>query len=276
MENATCGAGSVVIRGLSYIWRLFWTPVAVAILTVSGFLFAITLIPLATLLVRDEQERNRRALLIIRESFRVYIAMLRVMGILKLAVVGGAKLTNCRGKVIIANHPTLLDIVLLASIVPDTKCVVKSELFGRHLLSPIVRAAGYIRNDCDPESFIEKCRDTLNAGFNLVIFPEGTRSVPGKPLHFRRGFAHVAILTGASLQPVLITCKPITLVKGEPYYRIPETRPVFRIEVGEEVDPQRFLNAGSQSRARRARALVSFMEADFGSRLQQCPTSNAN
>src|SRR5271154_1467855 len=123
MENATCGAGSVVIRGLSYVWRLFWTLVAVAILTVSGFLFAITLIPLATLLVRDEQERNRRALLIIRESFRVYIAMLRVMGIVKLAVVGGAKLANCRGKVIIANHPTLLDIVLLASIVPDTKCV---------------------------------------------------------------------------------------------------------------------------------------------------------
>ena len=276
MENATGGVGGVVIRGLSYIWRLFWTLVAVTVLTVGGFLFALTLIPLATLSIRDEQERNRRALFIIRESFRVYIAMLRVMGILKLAVVGAAKLTNCKGKLIIANHPTLLDIVLLASIVPDTKCVVKSELFSSRLMSPIVRAAGYIRNDCDPGLFIEKCRDTLNAGFNLVIFPEGTRSVPGKPLHFQRGFAHIATLTGANLQPVLITCRPITLVKGEPYYRIPETRPVFRIEVGDEVDPHRFLNAGSQSRARSARALVSFMEADFGSRLQQCVTSNPN
>ena len=265
-----------MIKRLSYLWRLFWTLVAFGVLGFGGFIFAVTLIPMATIFIRDQDARNRRALSIIRESFRIYVLMLRVLGVVKLSVIGGAKLDNCRGKLIVANHPTLLDIVLLVALLPDTKCVVKAQLFGSRLMSPIVRAAGYIRNDCEPEVLIEKCRETLAAGYNLVIFPEGTRSVPGKPLHFQRGFAHIATTTGANLQPILITCEPITLVKGEPYYKIPNMRPNFRIEVGDEIDTKQFLNRGAQSRARRARALVSYLEADYGSRLEKCLTSNAN
>jgi len=227
-----------------------------------------TVIPMATLFVHDEQTRNRRAQLIIRESFRVYIGMLRGLRVLKLEVVGAEKLSACTGKLIIANHPTLIDIVLLTALLPDAKCVVKSELFANRLLRSLVKAAGYIRNDYyEPEVLIEKCRETLAAGNNLIIFPEGTRSVPGKPLHFQRGFAHIATLTGVIIQPITITCDPITLVKGEPYYRIPDSRPSFRVEVADEIDPKQFLNLGSESRARGARRLVTYLEADYCSRL---------
>ena len=189
--------------------------------------------------------------------------MLRVLGVLKLEVVGAEKLSACRGKLIIANHPTLIDIVLLMALLPDAKCVVKSELFSNRLMRPVVRAAGYIRNDYEPEVLIEKCRETLAAGYNLIIFPEGTRSMPGKPLHFQRGFAHIATMTGVNVQPITITCEPITLVKGEPYYKIPDSRPIFRIEVADEIDPQQFLDLASESRARSARKLVSYLEADY-------------
>ena len=262
------GDGTAVLKGMFYIWRLAWTAFAFAALSVGGFILATTVIPMFTLFVHDEHARNRRAQFIIRQSFRVYITMLRVLGILKLEVVGAGKLSTCRGKLIIANHPTLIDIVLLMALLPDTKCVVKSQLFSNRLLRPVVRAAGYIRNDYEPDVLIEKCRETLDAGYNLIIFPEGTRSIPGKPLHFQRGFAHIATLSGANLQPITIKCEPITLVKGEPYYRIPDSRPCFRIEVADEVDPKRFLNLGLQSRARSARILASYLEADYCSRLK--------
>jgi 1-acyl-sn-glycerol-3-phosphate acyltransferase len=251
-----------------YIWRLVWTAFAFAALGVGGFILGMTVIPIVTLFVHSEQARNRRAQFIIRESFRVYIAMLRVLGVLKLEVVGAEKLPACRGKLIIANHPTLIDIVLLMALLPDTKCVVKSQLFGNPLMRPVVRAAGYIRNDYEPEVLIEKCRETLDAGYNLIIFPEGTRSKPGKPLHFQRGFAHIATITGVNLQPIIITCEPITLVKGEPYYKIPVSRPSFRIEFADEIDPRQLLDLGLESRARSARKLVSYLEADYCSRLK--------
>ena len=256
-----------MVRFGFYIWRALWTAFAFAALGVGGFILAMTVIPLSTLFVSDELARNRRAQFVIRQSFRVYLAMLRGLGVLTLEVVGAEKLAACKGKLIVANHPTLIDIVLLMALLPDAKCVVKPQLFANPLLRSLVRAAGYIRNDCEPEVLIEKCRATLAAGNNLIIFPEGTRSVPGKPLHFQRGFAHIATLTGANLQPVTITCEPITLVKGAPYYKIPDSRPCFRIEVADEIDSTQFLEQGSQSRSRAARKLVSYLEADYCSRL---------
>ncbi|MGH7837651.1 MAG: 1-acyl-sn-glycerol-3-phosphate acyltransferase, partial [Candidatus Binataceae bacterium] len=98
-----------MLRRLFYVWRLFFTAFAFAALGVGGFVLAMTVIPLATLLVRDQQRRNRRAQSIIRESFRIYVAMLQMAGVLKLEVVGGEKLPACRGRLIIANHPTLID-----------------------------------------------------------------------------------------------------------------------------------------------------------------------
>jgi 1-acyl-sn-glycerol-3-phosphate acyltransferase len=254
-----------MLRRGFYLWRLWWTAIAFAVLGVGGFVLAMTVIPLATWFVRDAQTRSRRAQSIIRESFRLYLAMLRAVGVLRLEIVGGERLPACRGRLIVANHPTLIDIVILMALIPEAKCVVKAQLFRNPLLREAVRAAGYIRNDDEPEALIEKCRETLSAGNNLIVFPEGTRSIPDQPLHFQRGFAHIAMLSGAILQPITITCEPVTLIKGEPFYKIPDSRPNFRIEVADEIDPRPFL--GADSRTLGARKLVAYLEADYCARL---------
>jgi 1-acyl-sn-glycerol-3-phosphate acyltransferase len=250
-----------------YVWRLLWTGLAFAILGIGGVILALTVIPAATLLVRDPQARNRRAQAIIRESFRVYLWLLQATGILRLEVIGGEQLRACRGQLVVANHPTLLDIVLLMALLPDAKCVGKRQLWRNPLLRPVVRAAGYIRNDCAPEVFIAQCREALLAGYNLIIFPEGTRSVPGRALRFQRGFAHIALASGVKVRPVLITCEPVTLVKGAPYYKIPASPPHFRIEVSAAIDAARDGHGTAGSRALDARKLVSSIEADYCRRL---------
>jgi 1-acyl-sn-glycerol-3-phosphate acyltransferase len=254
-----------VLRRGFYLWRLCWTALAFAALGLGGFVLAMAVIPVATLFVRDGQSRSRRAQAIIRNSFRLYLAILRAVGVLKVEVVGAEKLGACRGRLIIANHPTLIDIVLLMAMVPEAKCIVKPQLFRNPLLRELVRTAGYIRNDDEPEVLIEKCREILLAGSNLIVFPEGTRSVPGQSICFQRGFAHIATLTGVKLLPITITCEPVTLIKGEPFYKIPRSRPNFRLEVADEIDPARFL--GAQSRARGARSLVAYLQADYCARL---------
>jgi 1-acyl-sn-glycerol-3-phosphate acyltransferase len=124
-----------------------------------------------------------------------------------------------------------------------------------------MRAAGYIRNDIVAEEFIENCRDTLAQGSNLIIFPEGTRSVPGQKLRFQRGFANVALAAQVDPLPVRIECNPITLTKGLPWYQVPERRAAFRVSVGERIALAPFL--GQESRAIGARRLASHMEAYF-------------
>jgi 1-acyl-sn-glycerol-3-phosphate acyltransferase len=254
------------LRHAGYAWRLLATGLAFAGMGLGGIVLAFVVIPAALLPMRDPAARGRRAQAVIRASFRAYIATLDRLGVIRLEVVGGARLAACRGNLVIANHPTLLDVVLVMGLVPNAQCVVKHQLWRNPFLGPIVRVAGYIRNDLDAAGFVESCRRALAAGSNLIIFPEGTRSIPGGPMHFQRGFAHIATMTGASLQLIAITCTPVTLVKGQPWYAIPERRPTFRVEVADRIEAAPFLALGS--RALGARKLVSHLEAYYGGKLQ--------
>ena len=78
---------------------------------------------------------------------------------------------------------------------------------------------------------IQRCSESMSAGFPLIVFPEGTRSTPGEALNFQRGAANIAIRCGVDILPVVITCNPPTLLRGEPWYKIPARRPRFVVEI---------------------------------------------
>jgi 1-acyl-sn-glycerol-3-phosphate acyltransferase len=246
---------------INYAWRLAATGLAFTALSLGGFLLAVTAIPFTTFGIADPVLRARRAQRIVQRSFRVYIAMLRRLGVITIEVTGAERLEACRGRLVVSNHPTLLDVVLIMALVPHAQCIVKHQLWRHPLLGALVRSAGYIRNDLDSEALLDACRRTLEAGNNLIIFPEGTRSVPGQPLRLQRGFAHIATLTAVNLQVIKISCSPVTLTKGEAWYRIPERAPRFRVAVEGVVEIQPFLESGSRPLA--ARRLVSHLERRF-------------
>jgi 1-acyl-sn-glycerol-3-phosphate acyltransferase len=153
------------------------TGIAFAAIAIGGAGLAATVIPAATLLSRDTLTRMRRAQAIIRASFQFYIRVLQAPGVISLEVIGAEKLAECRGHLIIANHPTLLDVVLIISLVPRAQCVVKHQLWRTPFFRPVFEVTGYIRNDCEADVLVARCRKTLAAGNNLIVFPEGTRSV---------------------------------------------------------------------------------------------------
>jgi 1-acyl-sn-glycerol-3-phosphate acyltransferase len=138
------------------------------------------------------------------------------------------------------------------------QCIVKHELWQSRYLGGVVRQAGYIRNDLPPEELLEACRAAIAAGCNLMIFPEGTRTRPEEPVRFHRGFANIALLTGADIQTVSIRCNPMFLMKGQPWWQIPPTRPKFIIRIGTSLD----IKEASRDIARplAARAVVRGLE----------------
>lgn len=250
---------------VNYWWRLLATGFAFATFGIGGFILATAVIPMATFMPRDPHVRARRAQALIRASFQVFILMLRAFGVIRLEVTNPDRLARCRGHIIVANHPTLLDIVLIMSLVPHAQCVVKHQLWRNPFLRPVVQAAGYVRNDLEADILVAKCQEELAACSNLIIFPEGTRSVLGLKRRLQRGFAHIATLTEADLQPLTITCSPMTLVKGQPWYEIPRRTPEFRIEVDKRILIKPFLDFSPRALA--ARKLVSHLESYFDAKL---------
>ena len=145
-----------------------------------------------------------------------------------LEVEGLERLQNDKGVIVIANHPTLIDVVVMMAFLPEVDCVVKEGLNRNFFLRGIVRAAGYITNS-DPQTLVEGCSNSLKTGRNLIIFPEGTRTVSGKALKFQRGVSHVALHAGSKLRPVYLQCNPGYSVKKTRNGMTSLTNPLFSL-----------------------------------------------
>ena len=241
-----------MIKTLDRLWRMTAQAIAFAVFGLGSIVLVIVVFPPLGLITSNRDLTHKRARYIIYRAFRLYIWFVKVIGLFDITVDGAERLENGRGCLIVANHPTLLDVVILMALGPNFQCVVKHQLWQNFFLRGVVSAAGFIRNDLSADEFLEQCTEAFDAGYNLIVFPEGTRTVPGENPKFVRGFANIAILSQADLQIVVIRCEPITLTRNKPWYFVPPTIPKFRVAVGEiwgvdsyEQTPHRALNARS-------------------------------
>lgn len=208
-------------KRLNHAWRLLVTGVCFAGFALGGGLLSLVILPPVALLTRDPWLRRLRIRRVIGTGFGLMIRVLCFTRTMRLSLSGIDKLRTHPGSLILANHPTLIDVVILLWQYPEACCVVKAELWKNPFHWGVVRLAGYIDN-ADPESLIEKCAERLRAGESLVIFPEGTRTRPGFPMRFLRGSSYIALRNGRPVLPVILTCDPPTLTKTTPWYRVPE------------------------------------------------------
>lgn len=146
-----------------------------------------------------------------------------------------------QGYIVIANHPTLIDVVVLLSFVKDASCVVKDSLFRTPIIGRILRGAGYISNKSS-ENILENCRTALENGDNLIMFPEGTRTTPGKPLELKRSAAQLSLRTNAKIRAIKIKISHLTLYKDSPWYNVPEKKAHMIVSVEHVVNPADYLS----------------------------------
>lgn len=184
--------------------------------------------------VRDPAERTRAVRRVIEGSFRLFVRTLERLGAMELRWQHPERLTVASPRLILANHPTLIDVCLLVSRVPDADCVVKREAFANPFFGGVVSAADYIPND-GGEELVRTCVERLRSGRTLILFPEGTRSPRGALRDFKRGAARIALQAGCPVQLVDIDCRPPFLGKGDPWYQVPHTLPCYTVTAHEPV-----------------------------------------
>jgi 1-acyl-sn-glycerol-3-phosphate acyltransferase len=219
----------VLLRPIDLAWRLVGTGLGFVVFLGGSVLLALVAYPAISFFTPTVSRRHERHHALLRFAFRAFIGMLTSLRVIAVKIDDPGALRGSKGVVVVANHPTLIDIVLLSALIPRAQCIVKRELWDSPFLGPIMRGGGYIPNDLEPEALIATCGEALTEGRSLVIFPEGTRSRPGVPVRFQRGFAHIATLLKADIQLAVITCTPPMLGKGVKWWAIPPSRPQFRI-----------------------------------------------
>jgi 1-acyl-sn-glycerol-3-phosphate acyltransferase len=222
---------------LGRIWRIGATGFCFFVFTGGALGLSCCLLPLLRCFVRDPVKLGGRTRLFVRLYFRFMTWLIAFTGCMRLRIKGVEKLREGRGVLVFANHPTLIDVVVLMGLIPEANCVVKASLFRSLAMGPTLRSAGYLEN-AESDRLVEGCRLSMEAGQPLIIFPEGTRTTPGSPLVFQRGPAHLMLATRRTFLPVVIRCRPAALLKGQPWYHVPERRFELELEVLDEVPPE--------------------------------------
>jgi|SRR6188768_94278 len=243
-------------RKLNRVWRILATGFVFVLFGVGALVISVTMFPALRLSTRNADTARRRIQRGMQMVFRGFMETMRVLGICTYRVEGAERLRE-PGRLIVANHPTLVDVVLLVSQMPEVDCIVKRGLWRNPFLRWPVSWAGYLQNAAG-EELVDQCSATLRRGHSLLVFPEGTRSVPGEPLRMQRGAAHIALAADAQILPVRITCDPPTLFKGNPWYRVPARPFHLLMVVGEPVAARTFLRE-NEAPARTARRLTQWM-----------------
>ena len=226
-----------------WLWRLIATGLSCALFGIGGLCLRILVFPLLALLPGDAITRRSRARQTVSRLFWLFVPFMYRSGVLTYEVEGAERLGR-PGQLIIANHPSLIDVVVLIALIRDANCVVKQSLWNNPFTRGPIRAAQYISNNGSAE-MLDEAADALRQGQTLIIFPEGTRTTPGQAPQFHRGAAAIALRGARLVTPVVISVTPTTLTKAEPWYRIPSRRFHFHLRVGDDIDPQAFAALGA-------------------------------
>lgn len=224
-------------------WRVFATALCFTGFGLGGLVLRLIVFPLICIAVKSPSRRTEVAREVVHLAMLSFVWLMRTLGVLSVDVYGASKLRRS-GLLLLANHPSLIDVVFLISLVRRPDCVVKAQLLRNAFTRGPVRMAGFLCNDSGA-GLVDDAIASLHSGNNLIIFPEGTRTSRSGDLRLLRGAANVAIRGGIDVTPVVIRCRPSTLTKGEKWYHVPRRRVHFEIFVGEDIAVAPFLKSST-------------------------------
>jgi 1-acyl-sn-glycerol-3-phosphate acyltransferase len=132
----------------------------------------------------------------------------------------GVKIADPRRPyIVVANHQSFVDILLISHLPWEMKWLSKDDFFKYPLIGWLMRMAGdieLVRGERDSiVAAMDSCKDRLSKRVSVMIFPEGTRSKNGELQNFKDGAFRLAIETGAPILPLVLDGTRPALRKGD-------------------------------------------------------------
>lgn len=245
-----------MFKRVERLYRILATGFCFAVFGLGGILIGFLAYPFICMVTRDHARRSLLTRKVVCVSFGLFLRLMAGLGVISYEVRGHERLAR-DGLLVIANHPSLIDVVFLVSLIDRADCIVRGGLARNPFTRWPIAAAGYVSNESGP-GMVDECIASIRSGNALVIFPEGTRTPLDGGARLQRGAANIAVRGGINLTPVRITCVPPMLTKESPWYRVPVRRGHFVIEVCEDIQVKDF-SADNQSEALAARRLTGFL-----------------
>ena len=170
-------------------------------------------------------------------AWNFFIFSTKILGYLDYEFEDSNKLGKSH-QIVIANHPSLLDVVFILSKVRRINCIVKNDLAKNIFLSPAIKASNYIINTED-EALLNRSLEVLRNGESLLVFPEGTRTK--EAIKFHKAPFYIAINSAKIVTPIFIYMNPRSLQKGVKWYKTPKNKIKYKIKIDKDLEVSEFL-----------------------------------
>ena len=200
-------------------------------------------LPITRLWPGSRADKMRRLHRTVRRGFGLFHAVMHVLRLYHR--VSPVKTLRPSGSpvVLVANHPTLCDVTSIASLFPNVVAVARPSFAANPLIGRLVHGCGFVPTGAH---VLRDCEERLRMGFDVLVFPEGTRSPRGGALHpFHRGAFELAARAKVPIVLLKLTCVPPVLSKGLPIWKIADRMAVLTVEPIDVIHPA----AGLDSRA---------------------------
>lgn len=235
--------------------RRLWLPVAYylswLLFGLGGLLLNVLCAPF--LLCSNRERFGPRARSATRWMFSFWLRWMHLSGVVEVIWNGFDEPLPC-GVVYVANHPTLVDAPFLLARLPDTVCIFKPALLRNPCCGPAALLCGYVSGDAGVDG-IRRAAERVIAGQSLLIFPEGTRTVPGTTLNkLHPGFTLIASRAKAALQIIHVKSSPLMARKGHPWWKLPPLPGRFEFTLGPRLPADE--SVGNAEQSRRIEALL--------------------
>ncbi|MEE9332152.1 MAG: lysophospholipid acyltransferase family protein, partial [Methylophilaceae bacterium] len=223
MLRVVLGIYDVLVMYVCLFWLgvlcLAWTPIAMVVYP---------LLP-----VRQGRTLGR---FIISRGFRLYLATLVKSGRCTFDLTALDVLSKEGALILAPNHPCLLDAVMVISRLPNVACVLKSALMRNVFLGAGSRLARYIPSD-PVRGMIQHAVKSFESASQLLLFPEGTRTVSSPVNHFKGSIGIISNHAKVPVQTILIEADTKFLSKGWSLFRKPVLPIHYKVTLGRRFDP---------------------------------------
>lgn len=241
-----------------------------AVFGIIGALMGALIVPAHWVFVRNPARRAHRIRSVFYEMMRTYVGSMQALRLIDIEI-SGLDHVPAPGSLIVANHPSLIDALILLGHVRGAIVVAKRSLQVNPFTSGIIRGADYVVN-ADALALIDECRARIEAGESLVLFPECTRTADDGVIRLQRGAAHIAVRSRCSVIPVTIEFSEPLLTKKSRWWLAPKVRPKVRVVGHPAIDPAQFLH-GDRSVSLAARHLTEYLREFYIKEFDRCESA---
>ena len=234
-----------MINRLIYIWRVFAKWLSFGIFGLGTIFLVTAVFPPMRLFLHPRKRFQKKARIFVSLNFRFFVGIMTFLGIVELDAGDTSAYRNLHGKIIAANHPSLLDVVMLISLIPNADCIVRSGL-SKTIVNGVIRQL-YIPNDLSFEQVVADCTASLNEGNCIIIFPEGSRTPRSGPPVYKKGAVRLSLASRCGIVPVRIGgTDKYGLGKKDPWAAFnPSKKYIYRLCMKTEISPEKYLAEGN-------------------------------